>query len=130
MCRNDILKNTRSSFKSTTNNGTPFSSSDTEIASKIKKLFMKNCHATFDKKIKMNFLSLIMDDDRMFNNSSKIPIFVLKPSLTMFNLEVGRIYLQKLEYEMDCTDYPVKFFLKKDIVGTLNSFSLSNQASQ
>ena len=31
------------------NNGTPLSSSDSEMASKIRKSFMKNCHATFDK---------------------------------------------------------------------------------
>ena len=39
----------------------------------------------------------------------------------MLNLEVDRIYLQQLEYEMDRTDYPVDYnFFKYDIVVTLN----------
>ena len=32
------------------NDGTPSFSSDSEMPSKIKKRFVKNCHATFDKK--------------------------------------------------------------------------------
>ena len=38
----------------------------------------------------------------------------------MLNLEVDRLSLQQLEYEMDRTDYPVDYnFLKYDIVLTL-----------
>ena len=48
MFRNGILK-TRSSYKCTMNNGTPSSSSDSEMASKIKKRFVKKFHATFEK---------------------------------------------------------------------------------
>ena len=33
----------------------------------------------------------------------------MRPFLTMLNLEVDRIYLQKLEYEMDRTYYPVDY---------------------
>ena len=48
--RNYIYINTRSSYKGKINNGKPSSSSDYEMASKIKKSFVKNCHAMFDKK--------------------------------------------------------------------------------
>ena len=50
MFRNGISKNKISSYKGTMNNGTPLSSSDYEMASKIKKHFDENCHATFDKR--------------------------------------------------------------------------------
>ena len=43
--RNGILKKTRSSYEGTMNNGTPLSSSDSEMASKEK----KNRHSTFRK---------------------------------------------------------------------------------
>ena len=55
---------------------------------------------------------------------SKRSTFVIKPFLTMLNLEVDRISLQQLEYEMVCTNHPVKyFFLKWDIVVTLTSLT-------
>ena len=44
-----------------------------------------------------------------FINRSKIPTFVTRPFLTMLNLEVERISLQQLEYEMDRTDDPVDY---------------------
>ena len=50
------------------NDGTSSQSSDYEMASKIKKGFVKNCHATFDKKTKLNCHALKLDDDDMFNN--------------------------------------------------------------
>ena len=50
-----------------------------------------------------------LDDDDMFNNRSEMPTFVLRPFFTMINLEVDIIYLQQLEYEMDCNDYPVDY---------------------
>ena len=50
MFRNGTYKNTRSSYKGTMNYGTPLLSFDSEMESKIKKSFLKNCHATFDQK--------------------------------------------------------------------------------
>ena len=91
------------------NNGNPLSSSDSEMASKIKKTFVKNCHATYDLKIKINFLSLIMVDYDLFNNRSKRPNFLISPYLTILNLEVDRLSLQQPEYEMDRTGYPVNY---------------------
>ena len=108
--RNGISKNTRSSDKGTINNGSPSSYSDCEMGSKIKKRFLKNCHATFDKKMKFNCHALKFDDDYLFKNSSKkIPTFVTSPFLTMLNVEVGRISLQQLEYEMNRTGYPADY---------------------
>ena len=53
MFRNGTPKQIRSSYKCTMNYGTPSSSSNSEMASKIKKSFVKKCHATFDKKIEV-----------------------------------------------------------------------------
>ena len=89
------------------NYGTPSSSSDSEMASKIKKRFVKNYHAMFDKK-KINFLSLNIEDD-LFKYRSKRPTFVLRPFLTMINLYVDRLSLKHHEYEMYCTDYPLDY---------------------
>ena len=58
-------------------------------------------------KMNINCLSLIMYSDNLFKNMSKRPIFVLSQFLTMLNLEVEKSSLQKIEYEMDCTDYPI-----------------------
>ena len=79
------------------------------MASRIKKRFVKNCHATFDKTMKFNCISLRMDDGDQFKNMSKRPTFVLRTFLTMLTLEVDRLSLQQLEYEMDCTDDPVDY---------------------
>ena len=49
--RNGLSKKTKSSYKGTMNYGTTLSSSDSEMAYKIKKHFVKNFHVTFDKKI-------------------------------------------------------------------------------
>ena len=106
------------------NDITPFSSSDSEMASKTKKTFVKNHHDMLEKKMKFNCLSLIMDDYDLFRKGSKIPTFVIRPFLNMFNLEVDRISLQQLEYEIDPTDYPVNCnFLKYDTVVTLTSLT-------
>ena len=91
------------------NDETTPSSSDSEMASKIKKSFVKNYHTTFDKKMNFNFLYLKLDYDDLFNNRSKRPTFVMRPFFTMLNFEVDRISLQKLEYKMDRTDYPVNY---------------------
>ena len=91
------------------NNGTLSLSSDSEMASKIKKRFVKKCHATFDKKMKSNFLSLKIDYNDLFKNSTKIPTFLPRPFLNMLNLKVDRISLHQFEYEIDRTDYPVNY---------------------
>ena len=83
------------------------------------------------EKMMINFLSLLVLDDVLFKNWSKIPTCVLRPFLNMLNVEVDRLFLQKLEYEMYHTDYPVDYiFLKLDIVVTLTPltqiFNFSN----
>ena len=65
MFPNVISKNTRSSYKGTMNDGTPLSSSDSEMASKVK----KNRHFTFEK-INMSCYSLKIDSDVLFENRS------------------------------------------------------------
>ena len=50
-----------------------------------------------------------MDDGDQSKNSSKIPTFVLRPFLTMLNLELDRLSLHQLEYEIYRTDYPVDY---------------------
>ena len=70
---------------------------------------MKIFHATFDKKMKINCLSLIIGDDDLFKNSSKISTFVIRSFLNVLTLELDRLSLQKLEYEIDRTDYPVDY---------------------
>ena len=57
----------------------------------------------------MRCYSLKIDDDALFNNRSKQPAFVLRPLKSMINFEVERLYIQQLEYEMDCTDYPFNY---------------------
>ena len=96
-------------IKAPMNYGDPSSSSDSETAYKMKKCFVKNCHATFDKKMKFNFHVLKLYDDDLFKNRSKRSTFVTRPFLTMLNLEVNIISLQQLEYEMDRTDYPIDY---------------------
>ena len=93
------------------NDGTSLSFSDSEMAFKIKRSlkrsFVQSCHDTFDKKMKFNCHALKLDDDDMFKNRSKIPAIVLGPLKAMLYFEVGILSLQQLEYEVDCTDYPV-----------------------
>ena len=68
------------------NNVTPLSSSDSEMESKINKCLVKHVHAMFDNKMKMNGISLIINDGDQFKNRSKRPTFVLRSFLTMLNL--------------------------------------------
>ena len=89
------------------NDGTPSLYSDSEMASKIKISFVKNLHATFDREMKLNFHAPKLDYDILFKNRSQRPNFVTRIFLTMINLEVDRISLQKLKYEMYRTDYTV-----------------------
>ena len=40
--------------------------------------------------------------------------------MTMLNFELDRLSLQQLEYEMDCTDFPLEYnYFKYDILVTL-----------
>ena len=90
------------------NDGTPLSSSDSEMASKVK----KNFRSTFEKEIKMQCYPLRTQYGSLFKNRSKRPAFVLRPLNSMLNFEVDILSLKQLEYEMDCTDYPVSYFFK------------------
>ena len=103
MFRNGIPKKKILSYKGTMKNGTTLSSSDSEMASKKK----KNHRATFEEKMNTHCYSLKMDDDTLLKNRSKTPDFVLRPLKSMINVEVERLSLQKLKYEIDCTDNPV-----------------------
>ena len=80
MFRNGISKNTRSSYKGTIKYGTPLSSSDSEMASKVK----KNLRSLFEKK-KIHCYYLKTQDYELFKNMSKIPVFVLRPLESMLN---------------------------------------------
>ena len=86
------------------NYGNPLSSSDSEMASNVK----KNRPSTFEK-MNMHCYSLKIYEDALFHNRSKIPDFVLRPLKSMLNFELYRLSLQQLEYEMDRADYPVDF---------------------
>ena len=70
------------------NDGTPLSSSDYEMASKVN----KDCRATFEK-IRMNCYYLRSKDDALYKNSSKIPTFVLILLKCMLNFEVDILSL-------------------------------------
>ena len=80
------------------NDGTPLSSSNSEMASKAK----KNRRDTFENKTKTHCYSLRTQNDALFKNRSEISAFVLKPLKSMINFDVDRLSLQKLEYEMYC----------------------------
>ena len=88
--RNGISKYKRSPYEVKMNDGNPLLSSYYEMASKIKKEFVKTFHATFDGKINFNCLSIKINDDDLFKKRSKRPTFVIRPFLTMLNLEVDR----------------------------------------
>ena len=57
----------------------------------------------------MHCYYLKIDNDALFKNISKRPDFVLRKLKPMLNFEVERLSLQQLEYETDCTDYPVDY---------------------
>ena len=84
MFLNGISKNTRSSYKGTMNDGLSFSSSDFEMAYKVK----KNLHSTFENKIKLYCYYLKADDDSLFKSRPKRPAFSLSPLKSMLNFEV------------------------------------------
>ena len=116
MFRNGRTKSMRSSYKGMIDNGTPSLSSDSEMTSKIYIKIVRIYHAHLTKIRKVNCHSLIKDDDDLFKNTSKRPSFVLRPLKTMLNFELDRLYLQQLEYELDCTDFPLEY---DDILVTL-----------
>ena len=79
----------------------------------------------------MHFYSLKIDDDELFKNMLKIPVSILIPLKSMLNFEVDRLYLQQLEYEMDCTDYPVDYnFFEIGYFGHLNVPYANGQFNQ
>ena len=57
----------------------------------------------------MRCRSLKIDDDALFKNRPKRPAFLLRPLRSVLNFEVDRLSPQQIEYEMDCTDYPVDY---------------------
>ena len=57
----------------------------------------------------IRFYSPKLNDDALFNNWSKRCAFLLKPSRSMLNYKVYRLYTQQLEHKMYCTDYPVDY---------------------
>ena len=95
-------KKTRSFYKGTVKNGTHLSSSDSKMTSKVNKMAVPRL-----KKMNIHCYSLKIDDGALFKNSSKRTASVLRLLKSMLNSEVDRLSLQQLEYEMDCTDYPV-----------------------
>ena len=64
MFRNGIPKKTRSSYKGAIDDGTPLSSSDSEMESTVK----KNRRSTLEKIIKMYCYYLKAEDDALFKN--------------------------------------------------------------
>ena len=73
--------------------------------------------------MKKHFLSLKSKDDALFNIRLKIPAFVLNPLKAMMNLVVDIIYLNQLEYEMDCADLSDDHFLKIGYCGHPSSLT-------
>ena len=61
--------------------------------------------------MKMVFYSFKFDEDALFRNRSKRSAFVLSQLKFMLNFEVDKLSLQKIEYEMDSTDYSVDYNL-------------------
>ena len=88
--------------------GTPLSSYDSEMASKVQKISVPRLEIN-----KMHCYYIKNQDDALFKNRSKRPAFLIRPLNYMLNSEVDRLYLQQIEFEMDRTDYPVDYnFLK------------------
>ena len=57
-------------------------------------------------KMKLHCIYLKKHDYSLFKNRSKQYAFVLNPLKTMSNLEMYRLNLHQLEYEMDHADLP------------------------
>ena len=102
MFRNFIPRKTRSSYKVTMNDGTPFLSSDSEMASKKKKIAVP-----LSGKMNIRCYYIKIDDDALFKNMSKRPSFVIRPLNAMLNFELDILSIQIIEYELYCTDYSV-----------------------
>ena len=56
--------------------------------------------------MKIYCLYIKAEDDALFNNRSKKPAFVIRPLNTIIKIEVDRLSLQQLEYEMYRADLP------------------------
>ena len=61
------------------------------------------------KKKNINCYYLKPENFALFKNRSKRTAFVIRPLKSMLNFEVEILSLQKLEYVMYCTDYPVDY---------------------
>ena len=59
----------------------------------------------------MNCYSFKFDEDALFRNRPKRYACVLSKLKFMLNFEVDKLSLQKIEYEMDSTDYSVDYNL-------------------
>ena len=57
----------------------------------------------------MHYYYLKIDDNALFKNRSKRPAVVISPIKSMLNFEVEILSPQKLDYKMDCTEYPVEY---------------------
>ena len=90
------------------NNGTSSSSSDYETTLKFKKIFGKNINTKFDVFMKTIFDIIIEAYNKLFQNRTKKPTFLLCSFQQFLNSELDRLSLQQLECEMDRTDYPDK----------------------
>ena len=71
------------------NGGTPLLSSDSEMASKVRKIAAPR----LEKKMNMHRYSFKIDDDALFKNRSKRTAFVLSPLKSMIHFEVDRLSL-------------------------------------
>ena len=91
------------------NNGTSSSSSDYETTPKCKKSFGKNINAKFDVFMLTRCDLIIEADNELFNNRTQKTTFLLCSFQKLLNSKLDRLYLQQLECEMDCTDYPEKY---------------------
>ena len=52
---------------------------------------------------------IIEADNKLFNTRTQKPTFVLCSFQQYLNSKFDRVFLQQIECEMDCTDYPDKY---------------------
>ena len=104
-----LKKKKTSSYNERMNNGTSLSSSDYETTPKVKKHFGKKFNAKFDICMKTRCEFIIEADNKLFQNSTNKTTFVLCSFQQFLNSKLDILSLQKLEYEMNFTDYPDKY---------------------
>ena len=91
------------------NNGTSSSSSDYETTPKFNFFFGKNINAKFDAFMKTRCDYIIEADNKLFNNRTQKPTFVLCSFQKVLKSKLDRLSPQQLEFKMDRTDYPNKY---------------------